>query len=36
MVDSQFPEPAQHLIDEKKKYDKPFDLLINTHHHGNH
>jgi cyclase len=20
----------------KKKYDKPFDLLINTHHHGNH
>ncbi len=36
-VDSQFPEQSQHLIDElKKKSDKPFKLLINTHHHGDH
>ncbi|MEO5912047.1 MAG: MBL fold metallo-hydrolase [Pelobium sp.] len=37
VVDSQFPDPAQHLIDElKKKSEKPFNLLINTHHHGDH
>ena len=37
VVDSQFPEQSQHLIDElKKQSDKPFDLLINTHHHGDH
>ncbi len=37
VVDSQFPDPARHLVDElKKKSDKPFDLLINTHHHGDH
>ena len=37
VVDSQFPEQSQHLIDElKKKSDKPFRLLINTHHHGDH
>ena len=37
VVDSQFAEPAKHLIDElKKKSDKPFSLLINTHHHGDH
>ncbi|MFT3935466.1 MAG: MBL fold metallo-hydrolase [Chitinophagaceae bacterium] len=36
-VDSQFPEQSQHLIDElKKKSDKPFKLLINTHHHADH
>ena len=36
-VDSQFPEQSQHLIDElKKKTEKPFRLLINTHHHGDH
>ena len=36
-VDSQFPEQSQHLIDElKKQSDKPFKLLINTHHHGDH
>jgi cyclase len=37
VVDTQFPDSAQHLIDElKKKTDKPFKLLINTHHHGDH
>ena len=37
VVDAQFPEQSQHLIDElKKKTDKPFSLLINTHHHGDH
>ena len=36
-VDAEFPEQAQHLIDEIKKIsDKPFDMLINTHHHGDH
>jgi len=37
VVDAQFPEQSQHLIDElKKKSGKPFKLLINTHHHGDH
>ena len=37
VVDSQFPDTAQHLVDEiKKKTEKPFRLLINTHHHGDH
>lgn len=37
VVDSQFPEQSQHLIDElKKKSDKPYKLIINTHHHGDH
>ncbi len=37
VVDSQFPEQSQHLISElKKKKEKPFKLLINTHHHGDH
>ncbi len=37
VVDSQFPEQANHLIAElKKKSEKPFKLLINTHHHGDH
>jgi cyclase len=37
VVDAQFPEQSQHLIDQlKKKSDKPFRLLINTHHHGDH
>ncbi|MBB5397788.1 MBL fold metallo-hydrolase [Mucilaginibacter sp. AK015] len=36
-VDAEFPEPANHLIAElKKKSDKPFQWLINTHHHGDH
>ena len=37
VVDSQFPEQSQHLIDElKKRTETPFQLLINTHHHGDH
>ncbi|HTN19580.1 MAG TPA: MBL fold metallo-hydrolase [Pelobium sp.] len=37
VVDSQFVNPAQHLVAElKKSSDLPFDLLINTHHHGDH
>ncbi len=37
VVDTQFPEQSQHLINElKKKTEKPFKLLINTHHHGDH
>jgi cyclase len=37
VVDSQFPEQSQHLIDElKKQSTQPFRLLINTHHHGDH
>ncbi len=37
VVDSQFPEQSQHLIDElKKNSSNPFKLLINTHHHGDH
>ena len=37
VVDTQFPEQSQHLINElKKKSEKPFKLLINTHHHGDH
>ena len=36
-VDAEFPEQSQHLIDElKKRSEKPFELLINTHHHGDH
>ncbi len=37
VVDAQFPDTAPHLIDElKKKSEKPFSLLINTHHHFDH
>src|SRR5512138_2046001 len=37
VVDSQFPEQSQHFINEmKKKTEQPFNLLINTHHHGDH
>jgi len=37
VVDAQFPDSAQHLIDElKKRSENPFKLLINTHHHGDH
>jgi len=37
VVDSEFPEQSQHLIDELKKQNNPsFDLLMNTHHHGDH
>ena len=37
VVDAQFPETSQHLIDElKKRSEQPFKFLINTHHHGDH
>jgi cyclase len=37
VVDSQFPDQAQHLIDELKKNNaEGVDLLVNTHHHGDH
>jgi glyoxylase-like metal-dependent hydrolase (beta-lactamase superfamily II) len=37
VVDSQFPDQSKHLVDElKKKSEKSFKLLINTHHHGDH
>lgn len=37
VIDSQFPDPAKHVIDElKKRKDMPFRFLINTHHHGDH
>jgi cyclase len=37
VIDAQFPDSAQHLIDElKKRKDLPFHLLINTHYHGDH
>lgn len=36
-VDSQFPDPAAHLIAElRKNSEEPFRYLINTHHHGDH
>lgn len=38
VVDAQFPDSAQHCIDEIKKKAAllPFTFLINTHHHGDH
>ncbi len=37
VVDAEFPEQAKHLISElKNRSEKPFHLLINTHHHGDH
>lgn len=37
VVDAQFPDTSQHLIDElKKKSKEPFVKLINTHHHLDH
>lgn len=37
VVDSQFEDSVAHLIAEiNKKTDLPFELLINTHHHGDH
>jgi cyclase len=37
VVDAQFPDSAQHCIDEIKKVSTmPFAFLINTHHHGDH
>lgn len=37
VVDTQFPEQAGHLIEKIRETNtKPIDLLINTHHHGDH
>jgi cyclase len=37
VIDAQFPEPANHLIEELKKLNQqPILYLINTHHHGDH
>jgi cyclase len=37
VVDAEFPEQSQHLIDAlKKQSDRSFEMLINTHHHGDH
>lgn len=37
VVDTQFPEQSVHLIGEiKKQSERIIDLLINTHHHGDH
>lgn len=37
VIDAQFPEQSNHLIEElKKKSQQPFKLLINTHHHFDH
>ena len=37
VIDAQFPDSAQHLINElKKRKDESFRLLINTHHHLDH
>jgi len=37
VIDAQFPHSAPHLIAELQKLgSKPFNYLINTHHHGDH
>ncbi len=37
VIDTQFPDQSAHLITEiKKQSDRKVDLLINTHHHGDH
>src|ERR1700761_2087876 len=37
VVDAEFPEQATHCIAKlKEQSDKPFQWLINTHHHGDH
>jgi cyclase len=37
VVDAEFPDQAKHLIDElHRQSSKPIELLINTHHHGDH
>jgi glyoxylase-like metal-dependent hydrolase (beta-lactamase superfamily II) len=37
VIDAQFPDTAQHLIDDlKKRRNNPFRYLLNTHHHGDH
>jgi cyclase len=37
VIDAEFPEQSKHLIDAlKKDPGKPFEILINTHHHMDH
>jgi len=37
VVDAEFPEQSKHLIDAlTKDPGRPFEILINTHHHGDH
>lgn len=37
VIDTQFPEQAQHLVTELQRLNmEKLDLLINTHHHGDH
>jgi cyclase len=37
VVDAEFPEQSKHLIDAlQKDPGKPFEILINTHHHADH
>jgi cyclase len=37
VIDAEFPEQSKHLIDAlQKDPGKPFEILINTHHHGDH
>lgn len=37
VVDTQFPENAKNCIDRiKEETNSPFELLLNTHHHGDH
>jgi glyoxylase-like metal-dependent hydrolase (beta-lactamase superfamily II) len=37
VVDSQYPETAQHCLEGlQEKTSHPMDLLLNTHHHGDH
>lgn len=37
VVDTQFPPQAKHMVEEiRKKSDRKIDLLVNTHHHGDH
>jgi len=37
VIDTQFPDQSKHLIAEiQEKTDRKVDLLINTHHHGDH
>lgn len=37
VIDTEFPEQANHLVtDLKTRTDKAYKLLINTHHHGDH
>lgn len=37
VIDTQFPEQSQHLVDAiRARTEQKIDLLINTHHHGDH